>query len=74
MRTTLTLDDDLFQAARSMAAQRAVSIGKVVSDLALKGLRAARPAAARDGFPVFAVDAKAPPITIENVRRADDEP
>jgi hypothetical protein len=74
MRTTLTLDDDLFRAARTLAAERGASIGAIVSDLALKGLRTARPAAVRGGFPVFAVGAGATPITIEDVKRADDEP
>jgi len=74
MRTTLTLDDGLFRAARALAAQRDISIGQVISDLALKGLRTARPAAVRGGFPVFSVGPDAPPITLDDVRRADDEP
>ncbi len=74
MRTTLTLDDGLFRAARALAAQRDTSIGRVISDLALKGLRTTRPAAVRDGFPVFPVGSGAAPITLDDVKRADDEP
>lgn len=69
MRTTLTLDDDIFQAARSLAAAQGKSLGQVVSELARKGLRPAL----RHGFPVFDVPADAPPMTPEMVRLAEDE-
>jgi hypothetical protein len=38
MRTTLDLDDDVLAAARSIAAARNQTIGKVVSDLVRKSL------------------------------------
>jgi hypothetical protein len=38
MRTTLNLDDDVLAAARSIAAARNQTIGKVVSDLVRKSL------------------------------------
>lgn len=38
MRTTLDLDDRVLAAARSMARTRGTSLGRVVSELALRGL------------------------------------
>lgn len=38
MRTTLDLDETVLSAARPLATSRGVSLGRAVSDLALKGL------------------------------------
>ena len=38
MRTTLQLDDDVFELVRRLAASRKVSLGQTVSDLVRKGL------------------------------------
>jgi hypothetical protein len=76
MRTTLTIDDDLLAAARSLAQARSESLGKAISDLARRGLEATprvRPNAGGSGFPVFSVPKGARPITLEDVRRAEDE-
>lgn len=72
MRTTLEVDDDVLAAARTIAAERGVSIGTALSDLARRGLRP-RPVAADGGVPVFAVDEDAPVITPDMVRQALDE-
>ena len=73
MRTTLQIDDDVLEAARSLAEAENRTLGQVVSLLARKGL-APRPQEATDsGFPVFAVSADAPPITREMVRRAAED-
>jgi hypothetical protein len=72
MRTTLDLDADVLQAARSLARSRGRSLGKVVSDLARRGL-SPRAESARRGFPVFKVSPDAPPLTPEQVARARDE-
>jgi hypothetical protein len=42
MRTTLELDDRMLRAARALAEQRGISLGAAVSELALRGLEAAR--------------------------------
>ncbi len=39
MRTTLTLDDDAFQAAKAKATHEDISLGKAVSELILQGLK-----------------------------------
>ncbi len=38
MRTTLDIDEDILAAAKQLAEQRRVSMGKVVSELARRGL------------------------------------
>ena len=74
MRTTITIDDDLFEAAKVLAAQRKIPIGKVVSELMRKGLTAeARIKPGKGGFPVFAVPDNAQPITLRTVQDADDD-
>jgi hypothetical protein len=75
MRTTLSIDEDILQAARSLAAAEHQSLGRVISDLARRGLspRADR-ISSEDGFPVFRVDPGAPVITPDMIRTALDEP
>jgi hypothetical protein len=76
MRTTLTIDDDLLAAARSLARAKSVSLGKAISELARQGLNATprvRRNKRRSGFPVFSVPEGAHLITLEDVRRAEDE-
>ena len=75
MRTTLTIDDDLFAVARHLARERSESIGKAISDLARLGLKASTRATGRKagGFPVFSVPGNARPITLDDVRKLEDE-
>ncbi len=73
MRTTLDVGDDILAAVRALAAEKGVSLGAALSDLARRELRARLPALERD-LPVFAVDDDAPAITPELVRKALDDP
>lgn len=73
MRTTLTLDPDVFAAARKLAEARSESLGKVVSDLMRRGLEAEPPVKSKSGFPVFKVSRTAPPLTLSDVKRDEDE-
>lgn len=70
------MDDDLLAAARSLARSKGVSLGKAMSELARRGLEAT-PRVPRNphdsAFPVFTVPRGARPITLEDVRRAEDE-
>jgi len=72
MRTTLDLDSTALEAARQLAAHRAQSLGAVVSELILKGLRAEARATRKAGFPVFAGTA-GKTITLDDVKAAEDE-
>jgi hypothetical protein len=62
MRTTLTLADDVYEAARTLAEASGRSLGEVVSDLARRGLNPQPTIARADDLPVFAVPADAPII------------
>lgn len=55
MRTTVTLDDDIFEAAQAQAQASGKNLGKVLSQLARRGLRASTPKASKAGLPVFRV-------------------
>lgn len=73
MRTTLAIDDDVLEAARSLSEAAGKSLGEVISELARRGL-APRPQDADDkGFPVFSVSRGARPITLEVVQKALEE-
>ena len=71
MRTTLTIDDDVLRAAKSLAAQKGASVGAVISDLARRGLEPRHSVRyERAGFPVFDVREGAPVFGPEDVARA----
>lgn len=75
MRTTLTIDDDLLAAARALARAKSESVGRVLSDLARRGL-SATPRVAKNGkgmVPVFDVPPGAHPITLDDVKKLEDE-
>jgi len=74
MRTTLRIDDDVLDAAKSVARSTDRTIGEVISELARRGLAPAPQKETDEGFPVFSVSSDAKPITPEMVRRALDEP
>lgn len=73
MRTTLVIEDDVLEAARSLAETEQKSLGEVISALARRGLAPQRQEAVEEGFPVFSVSPGAKPITLEMVHRALDE-
>lgn len=70
MRTTLTIDDDVFSAVRSLARAENKPLGEVISSLIRRALAPRAQAATSSEFPVFEVAADAPPITLEMVQRA----
>lgn len=72
MRTTLDIDPIALEAARQLATHRAQSLGKVVSELILKGLQRDAPVARKGGFPVFGA-AGGQPITLDDIRAAEDD-
>ena len=75
VRTTLTIDDELLTVAKILASEKSESVGKAISDLARLGLSATTRAKGRtrSGFPVFSVPKGARTITIEDVRKFEDE-
>ena len=73
MRTTLTLDDDIFELAARQAKARGLSLGRTVSDLVRRGLNASTPSQEKDGLVVFQLPADSPQVTMEDVRRIEAE-
>jgi hypothetical protein len=73
MRTTLELDDDLVREARHLAKQRGVSLGSVISDLAMQSLAAEAPPKYRNGIRLLTPKPGAPRATLELVNRLRDE-
>lgn len=72
MRTTLSIDDDVLEDARRIAAAEGRSVGAVLSALARRSLAPAE-IGTRDGLPVFEVAEDAPRITFDQVSQALDE-
>jgi hypothetical protein len=74
MRTTLTLDDDVYEAALAFSQSSGEGLGKVVSQLIRRGLKPAPPVKkGRRRFPVFDVPPNAPIITPERIDRFIEE-
>jgi len=73
MRTTLQIDDDLYRAAKSIAAAGNKTVGEVVSDLIRKALQPQDYREDLEGFPTFRVSENAPPLTMEMVRAAEED-
>lgn len=53
MRTTLDLDPDVLQAAKELAEARGTTAGKMLSELARKGLESPRATKVRNGVPLM---------------------
>ena len=53
MRTTLDIDDDLIQVARQIARQRGMTMGQVISELALEALEPKSRSKVRNGVSLF---------------------
>ena len=73
VRTILTIDDDVLEAARCIADDERVSVGDVISRLARSGLEPRAGDRMRRRYPTFTVAPGSPPITSEMVARAFDD-
>jgi hypothetical protein len=75
MRTTLDLDPDVLEAAKQLAAQRGSTAGKVISELARRGLAPDEPrgGVSRHGVPVLPARRDAKAVSLETVNRLRDE-
>lgn len=74
MRTTLTLDDDIYAAARALAEQRRVSLGEVISELSRSGLHGnSSPSGIRNGLQLFPKRPDARPVTPDLVKQLLEE-
>lgn len=73
MRTTLDIDPDILGIAKELAAQRRVSAGKVLSDLAREALKPKEAPKYRNGVPLLRPRPGSLPATMELVNRIRDE-
>lgn len=75
MRTTIVVDDDVFETASQISRTSGERIGKVISDLARRGLHPVQEVqVVQTGrFPVFAVASGVPTMDAEMVQRVLDE-
>jgi hypothetical protein len=71
MRTTLSLDDDVFQVVKVYAENRSLAIGKAVSELVRRGLNAPLKTRTVNGLVVFDVPENADAVSSELVKRLD---
>jgi hypothetical protein len=77
MRTTLTLDDDVYEAALSHSRATGKRLGQVLSEMARQALHPSpansRRPAGRRRFAAFAVPPEAPTIPASRIQKALDE-
>jgi hypothetical protein len=76
VRTTVTLDDDVAEAAHALMRASGKTLGQVLSQLARRGLKAQNEFGTRNGLPVFGVSPNAPVIPSGRASKllADEEP
>jgi hypothetical protein len=73
VRTTLSLDDDVFQLVKGYAENRSLAMGKAVSELVRRGLSAPVKTRVVNGLVVFDVPENSAPVTSELVKRLEAE-
>ena len=73
MRTTVDIDDDVLMAAKDIARQKGVSMGKVLSDLARQALTRETVTGTRNGIPLFPRRPDGAVVTLELVNQLRDE-
>jgi hypothetical protein len=74
MRTTVTLDDDVYEAAVHLSRASGDRLGKVLSILVRRGLAPAAPARKKSGrFPAFEVPPGSRIVPASRIERVIDE-
>jgi len=73
MRTTLSLDDDVFAEVQTYAKSRDVALGKAVSELVRRGLQAPLRTRIVNGFHVVDLPPDSPPVSSEDVKKLLEE-
>jgi hypothetical protein len=69
VRTTIDIDEDILRAAKHLAEERSQSLGRVLSELARKGLQpSAHPLDARNGVPLLPRKSGARPVSSQTVK------
>jgi hypothetical protein len=71
MRTTLTIDDDVYDRVRAIARSQRRSLGEVVSDLMRQTMETPEPLRFRNGVPLL--PARGGRVTIDMINKLRDE-
>lgn len=73
MRTTISIEDDAFAAAKAYAQARALKLGQAVSELILRGSAQKLPIKQVSGVWIFDLPPNTPRITARQVQQMLDE-
>jgi hypothetical protein len=73
MRTTISLDDDVFDMAKRYAEARSIALGKALSELARRGAEAPVKTRKVNGLVVFDLPEDTERVTTEQVKRLEAE-
>jgi hypothetical protein len=73
MRTTISLDDDVFQIAKDYAETRSVALGKAVSELVRRGWQTPVPTRIVNGLHVLVLPPDAPQMTTEQIKKLESD-
>lgn len=74
MRTTLDIDEDVLEAAKELASMRKTTAGKVLSELARRGMAPAdHQPTILNGVPILPPRPGSRPVTMEDVNRLRDD-
>ena len=73
MRTTIALPDDVYEIARSLSAERRISLGEALAILVRRGLQPPVSVDTSKAFPCFRLPQNAEPITLKRTLDAEDE-
>jgi hypothetical protein len=73
MRTTLSLDEDVFRMVKAYAENRSLAMGKAISELVRRGLSAPVKTRVVNGLVVFDVPEGSEAVTSERVKQLEAE-
>jgi len=73
MRTTVSLDDDVFRLVKNYADARSLALGKALSELVRRGINAPPKTRIVNGLVVFDLPEDSDTVTSEQVQRIEAE-
>jgi len=71
MRTTLSLDDDVFRLLQRYAASRSLGLGRAVSELLRRAFSTPRPTRSVNGVQVFDLPAESPRVNTKRIQELE---
>ena len=71
MRTTISIDDDVFLQVKQYARSRSLRLGKAVSELVRRGICQQQPTRSINELQVFDLPANSPRVTTKRVEDLD---